>query len=94
MSKQCTHSTTLSDWHRQDIMAAIRKKGTTLAELGRQHGYESPAALYNVFNMSYPKVERIIAAFLESHPSEIWPSRYQKSDIDFKTSISLTHLKK
>lgn len=91
MSKILSHSSTPIDWHRQDVMAAIRKKGTTLAELGRHHGYESPAALYNVFKMSYPKVERIIATFLEVAPEDIWPSRYQKPKVDFKTSTSLMH---
>lgn len=88
MSKTASHP---HDWHRQDVMAAIRKKGTTLAELGRHHGYESPAALYNVFKMPYPKVERIIATFLELEPQQIWPSRYQKTSIDFKASNTAMH---
>lgn len=82
MSKTASHP---HDWHRQDVMAAIRKKGTTLAELGRHHGYDSPAALYNVFKMPYPKVERIIATFLELEPQQIWPSRYHKQQVDFKS---------
>lgn len=88
MSKSATRP---QDWHREDIMAAIRKKGTTLAELGRHHGYENPTALYNVFHKRYPKVEQIISAFLEVDASEIWPSRYIKPSIDFKTNIAHQH---
>lgn len=90
MSKLKTHSK--ADWHREDIMAAIRKKGTSLAELGRHHGYPKPTVLYNVFYKPYPKVERIIAAFLEVDPAEIWPSRYQKPEIDFKTNLAHSHV--
>ncbi|WP_417595039.1 helix-turn-helix domain-containing protein [Oceanospirillum sp.] len=71
-----THSSQPEDWHRQDILAAIRKKGTTLAELGRQYGYANSRTLYNVFDVRYPKVEKIIANYLGLAPEEIWPSRY------------------
>lgn len=90
MSKQNTHSK--DDWHREDIMAAIRKKGTSLAELGRHHGYANATVLYNVFYKPYPKVERIIAAFLEVEPADIWPSRYRKPAIDFKTNLAHSHV--
>ena len=79
------------DWHKEDILAAIRKKGTSLAELGRHHGYEKAGALYNVFTRPYPKVERIIATFLELEPKQIWPSRYHKPSIDFKASNTAMH---
>ena len=76
MSKLKTHSTT-KDMHHQDIMAAIRKKGTSLAELARHHGYKNPRTLNSVFRAPYPKAERIIAEFLGVKPEEIWPTRYQ-----------------
>ena len=82
MSKRPTNSS--NDWHRQDILAAIRKQGITLAELGRHHGYANPTTVYNVFKAPYPKVERIIADFLDLPASDIWPSRY----IDRTTKIS------
>lgn len=65
------------DWHRQDVMSEIRKRGTTLAELGRLHGCK-PATAYNVFHRPYPKMERIIAEFLNMKPQDIWPTRYPK----------------
>lgn len=75
MSTKSTQSK--QDWHRQDVLAAIRKKGISVAELARQNGYENPTTFYNVFKVPYPKVERIVAAFLELPPEEIWPSRYE-----------------
>jgi Ner family transcriptional regulator len=71
-----SHSTQI-DWHREDIKAAIRKKShMSIAAFAKRHGYKNPATFYNVFKMSYPKIERIIAEYLEEEPSTIWPSRY------------------
>ena len=74
-----------SDMHPADIRAAIAKKGTTLAELSRHHGYVSATPFYNALRMPYPKIERIIADFLDTTPDTLWPTRYQKPVIDFKT---------
>ncbi|TEA26508.1 helix-turn-helix domain-containing protein [Candidatus Schmidhempelia bombi] len=65
------------DWHRADIIAAIKKKGTTLSEVSRTTGY-APSTLSNAFSHSWPKAEKIIADTIGVHPSEIWPSRYNK----------------
>ncbi|MFN3879835.1 MAG: helix-turn-helix domain-containing protein [Nitrincola lacisaponensis] len=83
MSKSQTHSQ--QDWHRQDILAAVRKRGITVAELARQNGYNNSATFYNVFKAPYPKVERIIAKFLGLDPSEIWPTRYQSKSFHSST---------
>lgn len=74
MSIQKKHS--LTDWHPEDIKAAIRKKGVSMAQLARANGYKSPRTFSNVFNVPYPKVQRIIAEFLGVTPETIWPSRY------------------
>lgn len=66
-----------ADWHRQDVMAAVRKTGVTVAELARRNGYKAPSTFYNVFKAPYPKVERIIANHLGVPAEDIWPSRYQ-----------------
>lgn len=63
------------DWHSADIIAALRKRGTTLAALSRQSGLSS-STLANALVRSWPKGEWIIAEALNIHPSEIWPSRY------------------
>ncbi|MFN3881898.1 MAG: transcriptional regulator [Nitrincola lacisaponensis] len=87
MSKSQTHSN--QDWHRQDILAAVRKRGITVAELARQNGYSNSATFYNVFKAPYPKVERIIARFLELSPNEIWPSRYQSKPFHSSTRANV-----
>lgn len=63
------------DWHPADIIAALRKKGTTLAALSRSSGLSS-STLANVLSRPWPKGEWLVATALHIHPSEIWPSRY------------------
>lgn len=82
MSKHVAHAK--HDWHPADIKAAIQKRGTTMAELARHHGYSRATSFYNALKIHYPKVERIIADFLDMRPEEIWPSRYEKKKVDFK----------
>lgn len=70
-----TKKPALKDWHRADIIAAVRKTGTTLQKLSRNFGWNRTTlgnALYN----PYPKYERLIAEHLGITPQEIWPSRY------------------
>ncbi|QUY48823.1 helix-turn-helix domain-containing protein [Serratia plymuthica] len=63
------------DWHPADIIAALRKKGTTLAAVSRQAGLSS-STLANALSRPWPKGEWLIAEALDIHPAEIWPSRY------------------
>ena len=64
-----------TDWHRADIVAALHKKGATLANLSRAHGLSS-RTLNNALERSYPRAEQIIAAAIGTTPEKIWPSRY------------------
>lgn len=75
MSESITHIET--DWHPEDIKAAIRKRGVSIAKLAEANGYQPPT-FYQVFSRKYPKVERIVAEFLDKDPADIWPSRYQE----------------
>ncbi|WP_273826841.1 helix-turn-helix domain-containing protein [Providencia rettgeri] len=63
------------DWHPADIIAAIKKKGSSLSEISRSVGLNS-STLNNALSRRWPKGERIIAEFLGVTPAEIWPSRY------------------
>ncbi|AOM41285.1 helix-turn-helix domain-containing protein [Xenorhabdus hominickii] len=65
------------DWHSADIIAALKKRGTTLSEVSRAAGLAS-STLANALQRHWPKGERLIAAALESTPEEIWPSRYER----------------
>ncbi|KQN64448.1 transcriptional regulator [Erwinia sp. E602] len=64
-----------SDMHPADIVAAIKKRKSSLAALSRQAGLSS-GTLANALKKPWPKGEFIIARALGVHPSVIWPSRY------------------
>ena len=66
---------TQTGWHREDIKAAIRKTGSTLTSLSRQHGYEA-SAVHKTLGQQWPAVERIIADFLDIPAQNLWPDRY------------------
>ncbi len=64
------------DWHAEQIKAAIRMKGKTLAQLSREAGLRSDT-MRNVFRSHIPRYEGVIAEYLEMDPAQIWPSRYR-----------------
>lgn len=66
-----------SDWHPEEVKAAVRMNGTSLSELSREHGYADSAAGL-ALRQPWPAVEKIIASFLKKRPWEIWPSRYDR----------------
>ncbi|WP_049294599.1 helix-turn-helix domain-containing protein [Franconibacter helveticus] len=68
------------DWHKADIIAALRKKETSLAALSRSAGLSS-STLANTLIRPWPKGEYLIAEAIGVHPSTIWPSRYYKDGI-------------
>lgn len=64
-----------SDWHRDDILAAIKKRGTSLTRISIESGLAS-TTLGNALYRHWPKGDRLIAQALGLFPEEIWPSRY------------------
>lgn len=67
------------DWHPADIIAALRKKGTSMAAVSRQSGLCS-TTLANALARPWPKGEWLIAEAIGITPQEIWPSRYYAED--------------
>lgn len=67
------------DWHPADIIAGLRKKGTTLAAVSRKAGLSS-STLANALTRRWPKGERLIAEALGVAPEQIWPSRNRKTE--------------
>jgi Ner family transcriptional regulator len=63
------------DWHRQDILAAVRKVKGSLSALSRENGL-SASTLSNTLIRPWPKGEIIIAEAIGLSPQEIWPSRF------------------
>jgi len=64
-----------SGWHPEEIKAAIRMRGSSMAELSRQYGY-GVSAVRQVLRRPWPAVERIVAETIGVTPQEIWPDRY------------------
>ncbi|CAH5973721.1 helix-turn-helix domain-containing protein [Citrobacter koseri] len=65
------------DWHSADIIAALKKQGTSLSAVSRQSGLAS-STLANALIRHWPEGERLIAEALGIAPEQIWPSRYRK----------------
>ncbi|WP_312073376.1 helix-turn-helix transcriptional regulator [Atlantibacter sp.] len=63
------------DWHSADIIAALKKQGTSLSAVSRKAGLAS-CTLVNALTRHWPKGERLIAEALGVAPEQIWPSRY------------------
>lgn len=67
------------DWHPADIIAGLKKRGTSLSALSRQAGLAS-STLANPLTLRWPKGEKLIAEALDVAPENIWPSRYRKPE--------------
>ena len=64
-----------SDWHEEDIKAAIRKTGATLRSLSTGAGYHYSAGSQTLIK-HWPNMQAVIARHLGLRPQDIWPSRY------------------
>ncbi|TVP10575.1 hypothetical protein AYI87_17590 [Shewanella sp. KCT] len=73
-----------NDWHRQDILAEVRKACGSLTKLSKAHGLASNT-LQNALDRKWPKGEQIIAEAIGVTAAEIWPSRYED---EFSTSTN------
>jgi len=67
------------DWHSADIIAALKKQGTSLSAVSRNAGLAS-STLANALTRRWPKGERLIAEALGVAPEQIWPSRYHNPE--------------
>lgn len=76
MTTDMAKKPTPQDWHKEDIKAAIRKRGTTLRALAIKYGYRSVDSINQALFRPYPKAEQIIANTIGVPAEEIWPSRY------------------
>lgn len=65
------------DWHREDIKAALAKKGWSLRQLSLHHGYNNGSTLKNALDRPWLKGERLIADAIGIPPEEIWAARYE-----------------
>ncbi|HUN39355.1 MAG TPA: helix-turn-helix domain-containing protein [Acetobacteraceae bacterium] len=68
------------DWHPADVLAALKKRGFSLAGLSVANGYH-PTAAGKALKRSWPAMEAIIARALDVSPAAIWPSRYDPAGL-------------
>lgn len=64
--------------HKEDIKAAIRKRGSTLASLSKG-AVLSDAACANALNRPVPRANQAIAEFLGKTLHELWPRWYDQN---------------
>lgn len=69
--------TASNDWHRADILAALRKNGWSLRTLAKQ-GNVSYNTLKSVLDKPYPKMEKLVANAIGVPPQTIWAGRFAK----------------
>lgn len=60
------------NWHRADVIAAVRKGGTTLAGLARASGLSRQSFSWALIK-PHPRANHAIAKHLGRHVSTIWP---------------------
>jgi len=77
MSRKPPSQLPSSDWHPADVLAALKKRGKTLAGLSVAHGYH-PTAAGKALKRPWPAMEMIIARELGLAPEAIWPSRFDE----------------
>lgn len=65
-------------WHPEEIRAAIRMRGTTMAGLSRRAGYDPDAVRNAIRYRCSSVVQKLIAEFLGVAPQELWPDRYNQ----------------
>ncbi len=76
-------------WHREDVKAAIRKRGISLEQLSEANGLDKRACSLALLRPHFA-AELVIAEFLGVSPRQIWPHRYD-SDGTYKHPKSRTY---
>jgi Ner family transcriptional regulator len=59
------------------VLAALKKRGQSLAGLSVANGYH-PTAAGKALKQPWPAMEQLLAAALGIAPQTIWPSRYDR----------------
>lgn len=68
-----------SDMHPEDIKAAVRKAGVTMAALARTAGLSRQVLSMCLHSRVSEHGDKIIAQAVGKTPHEIWPSRYRRN---------------
>lgn len=74
-------------WDRHSILAEVRRRRKSLAQLSREAG-EPEGTASVALRQGYPKGEKIIADFLDLPVEELWPERYPLASNSSKTNVA------
>lgn len=66
------------NWHKEDIKAEIRKRGSNLHALARENGLV-PNHMARSLRFRFPTYHAVIADFLGVPVQELWPHWYDAS---------------
>ena len=61
--------------HRADVIAAIKKRGSSMAALSRDAGLSETAVRVSLAR-PFLRAEEVVISFLKLPPNRIWPDRY------------------
>lgn len=73
------------------IKNQVKQKGVSLAELARNAGFSASEVQGSLYRPIFWG-EQIIAKFLNTHPMNLWPSRYDKEGNPLHPYASAKHL--
>ncbi|WP_164483744.1 MULTISPECIES: helix-turn-helix domain-containing protein [unclassified Polaromonas] len=65
------------DMHPADVIAALRKRGTSLRKIAMENGYSH---IQRVLTSPWLAAEQLVAKALDKRPEDLWPSRYVNPD--------------
>jgi len=67
-------TTSQEDMHPADVIAALRKRGTSLRKIAHDNGYSH---IQRVLTSPWLAAEQLVAKALDTTPQALWPSRYR-----------------
>ncbi|OYZ03477.1 MAG: transcriptional regulator [Polaromonas sp. 28-63-22] len=81
-----------ADMHPADVIAALRKRGTSLRQIAKANQYSH---INRVLTSPWLAAEQLVAKALDTRPEQIWPSRYvnpasRKMAFDLTRKIAVT----
>lgn len=75
----------IEGWHRADILAAVRKRGSTLAEIARRAGLARQTLYWAMSAAPRLRANKAIADFLDVPLHELWPQWFDEDGTLFST---------
>lgn len=75
-------------WTKDEIKEAIKQSGFSAASLERAFNV-APTSINQALNKRSPKIDKMIAAFLNVHESVIWPNRYLVNGVSISSRYNI-----